>query len=79
MKAIKNFISETAERAGSETSDYFKPFKKIGGGLAVLGIGLKIVAAIFPATMPIGLASLAPEIISVGLTMFTGASLTKKK
>ncbi len=76
LKSLKN---ETIDRLKSETSEYFKPFQKLGAGLAVLGVGLKIATAIFPATMPIGLISLAPEIISIGVTMFTGASLTKKK
>jgi len=76
---LKSFGKETVERLKSETSEYFKPFKKIGGILAIAGVVIKIGAAIFPATMPIGLASLAPEIISIGITMFTGATLTKQK
>ena len=79
MKAIKNFIAETAERAGSETSDYFKPIKKIGGYMAAGGIVLKIVASCIPATMPIGIASLAPDLIQIGLTLFGVSALTKKK
>ena len=70
--------SETAERLGSETADYFKPFKKIGAGLLILGVAIKIVAVFTPA-MPVALVSLAPEIIAIGGTMFTGATLTRKK
>jgi hypothetical protein len=77
FETIKN--SETVDRLASESSPYFKPFVKIGGGLAVIGLVLKVAALCFPATMPIGLVSLAPEFISIGLTMFTGASLTKKQ
>jgi hypothetical protein len=70
--------SETVTRLKSESSPYFKPFQKIGGGLLILGIAIKVVAIFTPA-MPVALVSLAPEIIAIGGTMFTGAALTRKR
>jgi hypothetical protein len=74
---IKKASQETVDRLTSPPAPYFKPFIPIGGTMAVIGICLKIVAAIFPATLPIALVSLAPELISIGTTMFIGAGLTK--
>ena len=77
IEKLKN--TETAERWNGETSGYFKPFQKIGGLMAVSGVALKIAGVIFPGTMPVALISLAPEIISIGITIYTGARLTKKQ
>jgi hypothetical protein len=73
-----NQVIEVVDRVKSETPTHFKRFRKAGFWAAGLGLAIKIGAAIFPATMPIGLASLAPELISVGLAV-AGVSTTARK
>ena len=77
LEKIKN--SETVQRLGSETSPYFKPIQKVGAGIIVAGLVVKIAAVCFPATMPIGIVSLVPEMISIGMALSGVASLTKKQ
>ena len=72
---LKNFAKKTAERVITETSPDFKPLQYVGAGLAVAGLAVKIVAVFTPA-MPVALISLAPEAISIGLTLFGASSLT---
>lgn len=78
MKAIINKYKVIEDRVKSETPNHFKKTRKYGLIAAGLGITLKIALAIFPATMPIGLTALAPELITIGLTV-AGISQTAKK
>jgi len=60
-------LKETAERLKEETPDYHKKNRKYGIGLAGLGLALKVAVTVFPATMPIGLASLGWDLVLLGL------------
>ena len=75
---MKKQIKELKERVKSETPQHFKKARKYGLYCAGLGIALKIGLAVFPATMPLGLALLAPELITIGLTI-AGISQTARK
>jgi hypothetical protein len=74
MKAL----NEVIERVQSETPTHFKRIRFFGLCLAGLGLTFKLALVAFPGTTVIGLASLAPEFISIGLTM-AGVAQTAKK
>lgn len=78
LQKTKNAVIETVERVKAPTSDYHKGVRKYGLILSGVGLTIKILAAIFPATMPIGIVSLAPELITIGLTA-AGVAQTVKK
>lgn len=78
MKTLNEQTKELKDRVLSDTPTHFVRFGNFGVIIAGAGIVVKIAAAIFPATMPIGLVSLAPELIAIGLTI-TGVSQTAKK
>ena len=69
---------EVIERVKAETPTHFKRVRTFGLILAGIGIACKIALAIFPATMPVGIALLVPELISIGLTM-AGVAQTARK
>lgn len=75
---MKSQIKEVIERTASETPTHFKRVRNFGLGIAGLGVVFKIALVIFPGTTVVGLASLAPELITIGLTM-AGVSQTAKK
>ena len=79
VEEVKKTGIETVDRLSVEVSPYFKPFIKIGSGLALVGVSIKIVAALFPPLLPIALVSLAPEMITIGLVVAGQASLTENK
>jgi hypothetical protein len=70
--------TETYQRVTADTPDYHKRIIRFGLGAAGVGLLIKIGLAIFPATMPIGLASLAGDLIYIGLSA-AGVSITVKK
>lgn len=74
---VKETGNETIDRLSVKPSPYFKPFVPVGAIMAGAGIAVKIIAAIFPPAIPVAVVSLMPELISIGLTMLTGSSLTK--
>ena len=61
-----------------QTPDKAKKSRNVGFYIAGVGLVIKIAAALFPATMPAGIAALAPEIIGFG-TLVAGYNQTKKK
>lgn len=67
MVQPKKIVLEVKDRWTAETPKHFKRVKTGGYVLAGVGICIKIMAAVFPPTMPIGLVSLAPELIGIGL------------
>ena len=77
---LKNKIKETEtyQRVTADTPDYHKGLIKIGLGTAGAGVLIKIAMVFFPATLPVGLASIATDLITAGLTM-AGVSKTVKK
>jgi hypothetical protein len=79
MTQIQKVTNETVERLTSESSPYFKPFKFAGGimliGSAVIGIGL----CFFPATMPVGAAVLAGNLLKIGTPLWAVSVLTQDK
>jgi len=75
---MANILKETINRASSETTDYHKKVRNFGLGLFALGLIAKTALAIFPATMPIGIAALAGDFITIGLTAAGIAQTTKK-
>lgn len=83
MKTLKSAgkifkSSETYQRVVTDTPTYYKKLQKIGLAAAGFGFAIKIGLAIFPATMPIGLAAIATELITHGI-MVAGISQTVKK
>ena len=81
LKTIKapKYVQETNERVFEPTSVHFKPWIKTGGALAVAGGIIKIIAAINPATLPIGIVALAPDMIEIGLAIAGISIQTSKK
>jgi hypothetical protein len=75
---MKAQIKEVIERVKTETPTHFNRLKKFGLGLAGTGLLVKLALAVFPGTMPIGLAAIAGDLVYVGLTM-AGVSITAKK
>jgi len=73
MKTIKNLVSkiqqtETVQRLQQPSPDYFKPIQKVGLGAAGIGLVIKLACVFFPATMPVGLAAIGVNLLSLGLT-----------
>lgn len=80
MKALektKEIAIELKDRVRSETPTHFKRLRTGGAIIAGIGLTIKIMAAVFPPTMPIGLVALAPEMISLGLVI-AGVSTTAR-
>jgi len=75
---MKEIFKEVGERVKQETPTHFKRIRTAGLTAAGVGIAIKIAAALFPATMPIGIIALAPELIYIGLSV-AGVSQTAKK
>lgn len=74
---IKIFIMKLIDNIKAETPKKYKKSRSIGLTIAGAGMLIKVVAALFPATMPLGIVALAPEIIGFG-TLIAGYSQTKK-
>lgn len=77
LQKTKKIAVEVKDRWTAETPTHFKRIKKAGYILAGVGTCIKIMAAIFPPTMPAGLVALAPELIGIGLTV-AGVSKTAR-
>ncbi|MBA7553062.1 hypothetical protein ES705_45647 [subsurface metagenome] len=80
MKAIqksKKIAIELKDRWQAETPKHFKRMRTGGAIVAGVGLTIKILAAIFPPTMPAGLVALAPELIGIGLAI-AGVSQTAR-
>jgi hypothetical protein len=75
---MKEQIKEVVERVKAETPTHFIRMRNFGLGIAGIGLVFKLALVVFPGTTIIGLASLAPELISVGLAI-AGVSQTAKK
>jgi hypothetical protein len=71
-------LNNLTERINSETPTHFVRVSNVGVWMAGIGFTVKIAAAIFPLTMPVGLVSLAPELIAVGLAI-AGVAQTAKR
>ena len=71
-------MKEVVERVQAETPVHFKRVRTFGLILMGVGILAKVVLAIFPGTMPIGIAALAGDIIWLGGGM-AGVATTARK
>jgi hypothetical protein len=75
---MRKQANELVGRVRAETPGFFKKVRKYGFIIAGLGLLLKVATAAFPTCVPAGLAGLAPEIMTFGLTV-AGVSTTAKK
>ena len=76
MKDLKILTSNLTNRVKAETPSHFKRFRKYGLIAAGLGVAIKLVAVFI--VPPVGLVALAPELITIGLTV-AGVSQTARK
>jgi hypothetical protein len=75
---MKAQIKEVIQRVQAESPTHFKRFANFGYVLIGLGILGKAACLLFPATIPIGIAGLAADIIWLGAGI-SGTAITSKK
>lgn len=71
-------VKEVIDRVQSETPEHFKRIRKVGYWLMGIGGVIKVVGIIFPPLLPVGLISLAGDVLGWGAVM-AGVATTAKK